>query len=326
MLDDRSTDQTPAILDRMAAKHPQLRVIHIKELPTGWLGKNNALQLGAEQANGDFLLFTDADVLMAPDTINRAVARMQERKLDHLCLIFRPTQSSALLGMLVADSLAGLLSLLKPWQAADPDSRYFMGIGAFNLIKADTYRRFGGHTAIRLCPVDDILLGRLVKENHGSQECLNGRNFLTVPWYSSVGEMTTGLRKNTYAVIDYRFNRLVLVTIITICCNILPFWVMLFSNDCTRLVCFCILATTGVAQFVATRTLAVGATCLGWYLFTPYIKIYIMWQAVIITLIHGGIDWRGTFYPLDELKRNMAPLWPWQKWTPVSLKSDEKIG
>ncbi len=313
-LNDRSTDATPEILDRMAAQYSQLRVIHIQDLPAGWLGKNHALHLGAKQANGDFLLFTDADVLMAPDTIDRAVTRMQEQQLDHLCLIFRPTRSSALLGMLVADSLAGLLSLLKPWKAADPDSCYFMGVGAFNLIKSDAYRRFGGHRPIRLCPVDDILLGRLVKENHGRQECLNGRNFLTVPWYSSVKEMITGLRKNSYAVLDYRFDRLVLVTILTICCNIIPFWTLLFSNDTVlRLVCFCILATTGVAQFIATRTLGVGIGCLRWYLFTPYLKMYILWQAVIITLIQGGINWRGTFYSLDELKRNAAPLWPWQK-------------
>ncbi|MCI5159154.1 MAG: glycosyltransferase family 2 protein, partial [Candidatus Electrothrix sp. AUS1_2] len=89
VLDDRSTDATPQILDRMASQHPRLRVIHITELPAGWLGKNHALHLGAARATGEYLLFTDADVHYTPDTLRRAVARMETRTLDHLSLIFR---------------------------------------------------------------------------------------------------------------------------------------------------------------------------------------------------------------------------------------------
>ena len=96
VLNDRSSDATPQILDRMAAEDPRLRVIHISELPAGWLGKNHALHLGAAQAKGEYLLFTDADVHMAPDTLRRAAARMQVHQLDQLCLIFRMTAPSHL--------------------------------------------------------------------------------------------------------------------------------------------------------------------------------------------------------------------------------------
>ena len=313
VLNDRSSDATPDILERMAGQHPQLRIIHIRELPKGWLGKNHALHLGAARAEGEFLLFTDADVQMAPDTVNRAVARMLEKKLDHLCLTFHPAMPDSLLSMLVVDSLSSLLTMFKPWLISKPNSRYFIGIGAFNLVYADTYRRFGGHRPIRLCPVDDILLGRLVKESGGSQECLNGCNFVTVPWYNSVGEMADGLRKNILAVIDYRLDLLVLATLVFLCCNILPLWGLFFTDGVVRLLCGCIVAVTGLTLLISTRAFGISPSCLTWFPLTPYIKLYMIWRAALSTLIQGGIDWRGTFYPLDELKRHMVPVWPWKK-------------
>src|SRR5436190_19238136 len=56
-IDDRSTDSTGAILDRLAAGHPQLRVLHVRSLPHGWLGKNHALWQGTLDARGDYFLF-----------------------------------------------------------------------------------------------------------------------------------------------------------------------------------------------------------------------------------------------------------------------------
>ena len=313
VLNDRSTDATPAILERMQEGHPQMRVIHIHELPQGWLGKTHALHWGAEQAKGEFLLFTDADVRLAPDTVGRAVSRMEQTGLDHLSLIFRPVLPSGLLGMLVVDSLSGLFSFLKPWKAVQPDSRYFFGIGAFNLVRTASYHRSGGHQAIRLCPVDDILLGRIIKESGGRQECLNGRDFVSVPWYPSVRAMVSGLQKNLFAAIDYRFERLVLATILIICCTILPFWGLLFATGVNRLLCAAILVVTAWSQLLAARTMAVPLSCLFWFLLTPYLKLYLMWYAVLRTLIRGGIEWRGTFYALAELREHKVPLWPYQK-------------
>jgi glycosyltransferase involved in cell wall biosynthesis len=76
VVDDRSSDGTAVILDRMAQVHNRLRVFHIEELPEGWLGKNHALHYGARHASGEFLLFADADVVMHPSTVSRAIRYM----------------------------------------------------------------------------------------------------------------------------------------------------------------------------------------------------------------------------------------------------------
>ena len=314
VLDDRSTDATPVLLERMAARHPQLRVVPIRVLPPGWLGKNHALHLGAEQARGEFLLFTDADVRLAPDTISRAVARMLDQRLDHLCLIFQLDLPSPLLAMLAADSLSGLLTVFKPWRTLEPDSRWFFGAGGFNLVRRSLYAEFGGHRPIRLCPVDDILLGRLVKESGGRQECLNGRHFISVPWYGSVGEMMRGLRKNVFAVLDYRLSGLAVATLLVLCGQILPFWGLLLADGWLRLLCGLTVAASVLSLLASVRALGLQPSCLRWFLLTPYLKLYIIWQGVLAVLIRGGVNWRGTFYPLDELRRHMQPVSPWRKF------------
>ena len=71
VVDDRSTDGTAAIVERLAAAHPQLRLLRVSELPSRWLGKNHALQVGSQAAGGDWLLFTDADVVFQPGALRR---------------------------------------------------------------------------------------------------------------------------------------------------------------------------------------------------------------------------------------------------------------
>src|SRR5579862_433028 len=86
-IDDRSTDSTGAILDRIAVEAPsRLTVIHVTDLPPGWLGKPHAMALAARQATTPWLLFTDADVLFAPDALLRSLNLAQAENADHLVL------------------------------------------------------------------------------------------------------------------------------------------------------------------------------------------------------------------------------------------------
>ena len=85
-VDDRSTDATPRILDEFASAQARFRVVHVAELPAGWLGKPHALQKAYEASSGEWLVFTDADVRFAPDVLRRAATMAREKKFDHLSL------------------------------------------------------------------------------------------------------------------------------------------------------------------------------------------------------------------------------------------------
>src|SRR5450432_3059981 len=87
-VDDRSNDRTGEIMDRVAASSAAkgLRVLHIRELPAGWMGKTHAMWTASNLASGDWLLFTDADVLFKRDSLRRALAYAEAERADHVVL------------------------------------------------------------------------------------------------------------------------------------------------------------------------------------------------------------------------------------------------
>lgn len=303
VVNDRSTDATGAILEEISALHPQLTVMHVSELPQGWLGKNHALHLGAGRAGGEYLLFTDADVVMEPSTLTRAMARMRAGNLDHLTLLFRAILPSSLLQMVVIEFGVSLVSYLQPWKAADPTSDKFIGVGAFNLVRAAAYHKAGGHAAIRLCPLDDIMLGKLLKMHGFMQECLYGYHFIAVKWYGTIREMISGLRKNTYAALDYSFARLCVLTCLQLVFSIWPPWALIATDGATRLVNFAIIVLQATLFVLAALYSGIACRHVIWFPVTPYIRLYMTWKAVLATILQQGIVWRGTFYSLRELKK-----------------------
>jgi glycosyltransferase involved in cell wall biosynthesis len=304
VINDRSTDRTGEVLRKIKTDHPRLHILEITELPEGWLGKNHALHQGAKVARGEYLLFTDADILFAKSTLARAMAVMIKEQQDHLALIFKNIAKGWLLNAMMVDAGGGLFFLFKPWKVSDPRSRHFIGVGAFNLIRQSVYRQIGGHEPVKMHPIDDIMLGKIIKQHGYRQECLSGYDFLTVRWYASPRKMIQGLMKNIFALYNFRVS-LVLAAILMIgVITILPVWGALFATGPARL-CFALAVVTRLASS-AYGALHTGATLwiVPFSLLTSYINIYIILKGMVTTLHNRGIIWRGTYYPLDQLKKN----------------------
>ncbi len=165
VVNDHSTDGTGAIADRVAAGDARVHVLHDPPLPPGWLGKCNALHCGAALATGAYLLFTDADTDHRPGSLAAAVAELERGDYAFLTLLPRLRYESVWEHTALPLLAVGLAWLVSPrMEAADADR--VMGAGAFSLMRADAYRRVGGHAAIRDAVADDVELARLVKR-HG---------------------------------------------------------------------------------------------------------------------------------------------------------------
>jgi cellulose synthase/poly-beta-1,6-N-acetylglucosamine synthase-like glycosyltransferase len=303
-VDDRSEDDTGRVLDALAACEPRLRVDHVRALPPGWLGKNHALHHGAAQAAGDWILFTDADIHFAPDALRRAVAFAEAEGLDHLAATPRLHGSGAALGVCVAAFSLVFAMFLRPWRIADPRSAAHGGIGAFNLVRASAYRRLGGHGPIRLRPDDDIRLGQLMKSGGRSAFAL-GADALSVAWYSSVGELVRGLTKNTYAGVDYRAWMILGGVAAHVLFFLWPLAAILFAPTGAERA----LAAAAVAVMLAVaidNTRFDGGRWWHGALFPLGLLVldYVMLRSMVVTHWQGGITWRGTHYPLAELRRN----------------------
>jgi len=306
VVNDRSTDATAAILGRVAAEDPRLNVVTVEQLPAGWLGKNNALHLGAFRSDGDWLLFTDADVIFAPDTLRKAVAKSEDDDLDHLTAAPRVVTPSFWLRAFVPVFSMCFVLYVKAWAIRSKDKSACVGIGAFNLVRATAYRAIGGHEKLRLRPDDDVKLGKVLKEAGLQPDFVLASEHLEVEWYTSVGELIRGLEKNTFAGADYRCSVVLFAIAFLIVCYILPF-VAVFVAPWPANVLFA--AASGIyLGFAARSCRANGQPGVLGILFPVGVLLFAMIQlrTMILNLRQGGIRWRDTFYSLEELKQNVV--------------------
>lgn len=303
-VDDRSEDSTGAILDEMKVGHPQLVVLHVRELPTGWLGKNYALFQGASVATGSVLLFTDADVVFSSTALSRAIAYMERTGVDHVTAAPWLDIPTIPLSLGVQYFILAFTIYMRPWKARDPKSRYFMGIGAFNLIRREAYEKAGTLARIQLRPDDDIMLGKILKESGAAQHVLNGSGVLRVRWYSSLGELVRGFEKNAFAGMKYSMLMVFGAIVANIAFNIWPFVAVFVTAGITRafnvgLVFVLMIMYAGGAAMQRNRPWLAPLYPVGVVIF-----LYIIVRASFRTLSQRGISWRGTHYSLDDLKSN----------------------
>ncbi len=169
VVDDRSTDGTGAIVDRLAAQDSRVKVVRVETLPAGWLGKNHALWLGSKLSAGDWLLFADADIVMEPDVLSRVMRYALDRDVDHLPMTPHLTLPGPLLEAFVVVFTFFFCAYFQPWKAPDRKSRHFVGVGAFNLVRRSSYLAAGTHARIALRPDDDVKLGKILKQSGARQ-------------------------------------------------------------------------------------------------------------------------------------------------------------
>lgn len=306
VINDRSTDRTGEILRDIASKEPGFRVITVTDLPPGWLGKNHAQWSGANAAMHPLILFTDADIVMDPTALRRAVPFIEKNRIDHLAIGPRAIMPGLLLNLFMAGFAVFFNMFARPWRVRDPKSSAHIGIGAFNLIRRDVYDKIGTHKKISMRPDDDMKLGKLVKLNGFRQEFLIGTDMIFVEWYDSVRALVSGLMKNAFSGVDYRIEVVIGATFVQTVMGIWPF-IAVFSTDGWARLAYIGTAVIIVA-LCATAARHQGLSPLygfGFPLATAAF-LFIMWKATLRTLILGGIEWRGTFYPLAELKRNQV--------------------
>ena len=306
VVNDRSTDRTGQILGNLQQSHSELNSITIEELPTGWLGKCNALHQGAKAATGDWLLFTDADVSMRPDTLKVTIDYALAENADHVTMAPQCEMPSWLLRAFVATFAFFFKLHVKPAQISNPRSESHVGIGAFNLVRRDVYLAIGGHEPIRLRPDDDLKLGKLLKSKGYHQRFANGVGLISVPWYRSIGEMTRGLEKNSFAGIDYSISKWIAANVIVLTLFVLPFLLLSVTHGWSFWVT---VASCALILSMGVFNSVKSGYRLDHGLFFPIgclLFLFVFNRAIILTFWRKGIVWRNCFYGLDELKKNVV--------------------
>jgi GT2 family glycosyltransferase len=307
-INDRSTDNTGAIIDSIAVQHPtRLRTIHITQLPPGWLGKTHALALAARQAPTDFLLFTDADVIFRPDALRRSLAYAVASHADHLVTV--PTtlihrwDEAAVLGFF---QIFGLWAA-RPWKIADPRAkRDAIGIGSFNLVRRAAYLQIGGFEAQRMDILEDITFGRRIKLAGLNQRIAFGRNLASVHWAAGAPGLVQVMTKNIFSAFRFHVSLLLAACLwLTLFC-VVPAAGLFYAP--TRLPAALTLAAVAYGYRLLSRTSGLSTWNALLSPLAALLFIYTLLRSMTTTLRQGGVIWRGTFYPLSDLRKNSTPL------------------
>jgi glycosyltransferase involved in cell wall biosynthesis len=308
-VNDRSTDRTGDVMDRVAATPEavgRLKIIHVSELPHGWLGKVHAMWSAANQANGDWLLFTDADVLFRPDVLTRAQAYAEAERADHLVLFPRMIMEGPGERIMVAFFQTLFVFGHRPWKVADPKSKDHIGVGAFNLIRRRVYDAVGTYEALRFEVLDDMKLGKIVKNAGYAQRNVYGADLISLRWVKGAMGMVNNLTKNFFAVLSFQWWRLLLSAFALAFLNLTPFLGIWFAHGWSRLPYAVALASIFGIYVGMSWESDVPAYYFVLHPIGAALFVYILLRSMILTLARGGVVWRGTFYPLEDLRKGMV--------------------
>lgn len=200
VVNDQSVDKTAEVVRGLMAKVSQLHLLETKGVPAGWLGKNNAVALGARDAQTQWLLFTDADAQLVVGAAGKALEIAQEK--GAAVVSFSPEQitkrwyEKALIP-LVYTRLAKHFS----YEAVNnPASRVAAANGQFLMIRRELYEAIGGHAAVAGEVLEDVALARRAKAAGAHLWFGPGQGIVRVRMYRSFSAMWQGWRKNLYVL------------------------------------------------------------------------------------------------------------------------------
>jgi glycosyltransferase involved in cell wall biosynthesis len=322
-VDDRSTDGTSEILARLAAEDSRLKVVRIDELPDRWLGKTHGLHVGAQQADSEWILFTDADVWMNRGVVGRALSVAMKERIDHICLFpsTAPKEKRSLLGD--AFVLAFGVSLIDVMSRVNlDDPKGFAGVGAFNLVRTDLYRSFGGHEQLRLEIADDVMLGVLVRRAGGRTRAFMAPEDLECDYASGPFSLIKRLEKNHFAILRFRVP-IALAVVGVFAGGWIAAIVGPFTGNpwgiAAGLAALSTMIPVGIFGFKWSMG---GAAALFFPFVVPVLGVSVL-HSMVKTLWQGGVRWRGTFYPLAMLREGCLDWSPMKRLTPPDLNSRE---
>jgi hypothetical protein len=297
VVDDRSTDGTGTIAEGLAVADPRVRVVHVTELPHGWLGKVYAMARGLERATGEWVLFSDADIVVRPGTLRRVMADAERRSLDFVTVF----PGIELTGFALALTLGPLFRVLvlgsRPWAVRDPASSAFMGVGAFNLVRRAALDRTEGLEWLRLETGDDVALGAMLKRSGARCEVWLGGDEVRLEFYPSWRAMVRAVEKNGGGA---PFLALAAVVALVVVLE-LGFLGGVIVGGPWLAAALAGLVGSGLLAHAVARWLSVPsqASVIAAVGALPF--AFVMLRSATLALVRGGVRWRDTFYPLDVI-------------------------
>ncbi len=308
VVNDRSTDRTGQILESLSKKSPvPIKVLTIEKLPPGWTGKNHGMFAASKAAQGEWILFTDADTTHEPLSLATALDEALTKKIDFLTLS-PETESHSFWEKTVQPLAASSLALwFDPHKVNDSKNPVALANGQFILVKKSVYDASGGNEAVKTEVVEDVALARRTRAMGYSVYFLNGSRLYSTRMYSSLSEIITGWTRILIYLFDKNIPAILHKIFLFLFFSILPFAIALFESIAwfsnrsafnaplfvgSLLVCKLIIAL----RFIGNKLVKTNP----WFSFLhPVGSLVMTWILLICIwriLLKKSSVWRGDFY------------------------------
>ena len=301
VVDDRSEDDTRAIVAHIAAEDPRVRSIEGEPLPSDWVGKPWALYQGARRAGGDWLLFTDADTIHAPGALSAAVGYARAHKLDVLSVLTEQIMVTPAEWILLPSILWTIAFAIGSLKAInDPARENALFNGQYILVSRRAYDGIGGHEAVRNEIAEDLELARRFKDDGRFHTALvNGDGLVRVRMYHSFHELWQGFVKNFW-VGGREQGVLAAFGIVLLACvaPITPIGIVVALVTQSQMAAAALalaMLSAIVGASPGMRRLGLGARS-SWYLPIGITVVVAIFLTSIIARARGGVTWRGRRY------------------------------
>ena len=307
LVNDRSSDKTLEIIESFARDDSRIRVLSIESLPEGWTGKTHALYRAAEQAEGDVLVFTDADALWSPDALKRTLKIFLASRLDMLSLFPRFTVRGFCENVVYPHLAFGLSYFYPLPEVNDPAKSAALACGFFIVIRKQTYVEAGTWKRFRGEVTEDVALSKTVKANGGRLMIMRDGPRVRTRSFEGLPDICRFWKRTLYGALEKSIPRIA---------HLLANYVVLFILSMFFVLALVTVALGGRTGVELAALAVTGFGTLGvivplvvflrqegaswtWALAAPVglaISAWIAFIALVAIVSDTGIEWRGSRY------------------------------
>ncbi len=301
VVDDRSQDETPQIVERIAREDARLRLMRGEQLPPNWVGKPWALAQGARAARGRWLLFTDADTEHEPDALASTIAYARKHELGALSILTKQTLISPAERLVLPGILWTIAFATGPLADVNTMRREnALFNGQYLLARRDAYDAIGGHVAVRGEIAEDLELARRFKaDGRFTTALVNANELVRTRMYRSFGEIWEGFVKNFALGARDRPLMAALGILFFACISPLtPLAIAVSLLVHAWAVVVALLTASVLAIFAASPAMRrAGLSALSPWTLPIGIAVMVgIFLTSIVRHAHGGVTWRGRRY------------------------------
>ena len=308
ILDDNSSDTTESIIQKYAKSNPKIELINGLSLPEGWLGKNWACHQLSEKAEGEYILFIDADTNLDKFILEDSVIALQKEKIDLLSLV--PGRDTKLIAdHAMKKIISWFIVCWLPMKLAIKLNAPFLSatFGQFMLFKKSSFNDIGGFEAIKDNPVDDFQLGRNIKKNLFKWMLYDAVFRITTRTYNTNKDLISGYSKNIFPAVGYSISIFVVIFLILISfvlgstIPIILFALGILQNQQLILLCISLLILLFISWGIVTIRFKYS-------IFTPF-SFPLLISLILLLALRSFVDnvfysstWKGRSYRTDKKK------------------------